>query len=109
ILEKCDRLEQAIGAPAFGLLGRTAVKTPHRQILQRQFLRIAIDDLGFAAEVRDRRVTVEPDVFEFEFGHKAWVAVTGLVWVCGRWRCQTPESNGVCRHKWLRTAGEQPT
>ena len=64
-----DRLEYAIRGVPLGLPGRTAVESPHRDIRKGQFLGIAIDDLRFAAQARNRRVAIEPDVFEFEFRH----------------------------------------
>ncbi len=63
-----DGLEQTIGAAPLGLAGRAAVKSPHRQILERGGLGELLDG-GLAAEVGNRLVTVEPDVFEFVLGH----------------------------------------
>ena len=63
-----DRLEDAIGVVAFRLHGRRAVKTPQRQLLERR-KRVEVLELGLAAQVRRRRVAVEPDVFELVFGH----------------------------------------
>ena len=57
-----DRLQYAVGTAAGGLLGRASVKAPQGQLLELgeagEFL-----DLGLAAKIRDRRVTIEPDVF----------------------------------------------
>ena len=70
------RLEQTIRAAAFGLFGRTTVEAPHRTIFERKVLRIAIDDLSFTAEASNRRVAVQPDVFEFQFCHISKYLVT---------------------------------
>ena len=63
-----DGLEHAIRVVAFRLHGRTAVKTPQRQLLERR-KRVELLELSLATQVRRRRVTVEPDVFEFVFCH----------------------------------------
>jgi hypothetical protein len=58
-----NRFQHAIGAVTLGLQGGRAVKAPQRELLQcwkgGEFL-----DLGFAAQIRRRRVSVEPDVLE---------------------------------------------
>jgi hypothetical protein len=65
-----DRLQDAIGAPAFGLLGRRSVKAPQGKLLKgregREFL-----DLGFAAETGYRLVSIEPNVLELKLRHQA--------------------------------------
>ena len=63
-----DWLEHAVGAAAFGLLGRATVEAPLWELLEAweagEFL-----DLSFTAKIRHRSVAVEPDVFQFVFGH----------------------------------------
>ena len=62
------RLQDTVGATSLSLAGRTAVEIPEGQLLQlRKALKIL--DLGFAAEVGDWLVTIEPDVFQFVFSH----------------------------------------
>ncbi len=73
-----DWFEHAVGAAAFGLLRRAAIKSPHRQLFE-SWKAFEFLDLGFSAEVRNGRVAVEPDVFQFVFGH-----MVGLV-VCCWW------------------------
>ena len=72
VWEHRDRLKHAIRAAAFRLLGRAAVEAPHRQLLEgreaSEFL-----DLGFAAEIWHGCVSIEPDVFQFVFGHNILV------------------------------------
>ena len=72
-----DRFQQAVRAVAFGLARRTAVKAPHRKFVEFWKL-IEFFDLGFAAEVRDGFVAVEPDVFQFVFRHVWVVDFVGL-------------------------------
>jgi hypothetical protein len=63
-----DGLEHAIRATAFSLLGGTSVESPERQALK-AWEGVKVFDQGFPAEIGDRGVTVEPDVFQFVFGH----------------------------------------
>ena len=64
-----DWFQDAIGALAFGLLSRAAVEPPVGKLFELweagEFL-----DLSLAAHAGQRRVTVEPDVFQFVFGHR---------------------------------------
>lgn len=63
-----DGLQNAIGGVAFGLLRGGAIKAPKRQLLEcRKFIEFL--DLGLAAQVGDRLVSVQPDVLEFELSH----------------------------------------
>jgi len=64
-----DRLEQDVRALALRLLRGAAVEAPLRDVVELQLGDIAIDDLGLGTKGRKGRVTVEPDVFQFEFGH----------------------------------------
>ena len=70
----CDRLQNAIRTVAFGLLGRTSVKTPHWNLFQGRKSAEVLDE-GFAADVGHRLIAVEPDVFQFVLSHllSAWV------------------------------------
>ena len=63
-----DRLQHAIGAVAFGLHGRRAVKTPQRKLFQRRKL-VEFLDLCLAAQIGCRRIPVEPDILELILGH----------------------------------------
>ena len=60
--------EHTIRAAAFGLLGRATVESPHRKLVESREA-VEILDQGFATEVRNGGVAVEPDVFQFVFGH----------------------------------------
>jgi hypothetical protein len=61
--EERDRLEEAVRARAVGLARRAAVEVPQRQRVERR-LRLEVDDLRLAAQVRDWLVAVQPDVLE---------------------------------------------
>src|SRR3954464_3005324 len=61
--EERYRLEEAVGARAVGRARRAAVKVPKRQLVERR-LRLEVDDLRLAAQVRDGLVAVQPDVLE---------------------------------------------
>ena len=65
----CDGFQQAVRAAALGLFGRAAVESPHGTVFEREVGGIAINNFSFSAEAGDGRVTVEPDVFQFQFGH----------------------------------------
>jgi hypothetical protein len=64
-----DRLQNAVGALPFRLLSRAAVEAPVGQFFE---LREATEflDLRLAAKVRHGLITIEPDVFQFVFGHR---------------------------------------
>ena len=66
--ENGDRLQHAIRALAFRLLRGATIEAPVGQVFE---LRKAVEflNLSFAAEAGQRRVAIEPDVFEFEFRH----------------------------------------
>ena len=68
--EKRDGLEHAVRVAALCLACRAAVEAPERQLLERRE-GVVLHDLGLAAEVRYGLVAVEPDVFEFELGHRS--------------------------------------
>ncbi len=68
VREDGDRLQHAIGAVAFGLLGGRTIEAPERKLLERRERREFLD-LGFAAQIRSRRISVEPDVLELILGH----------------------------------------
>ena len=60
-----NRLQDTIGIAAVGLLGGAAVKSPFGAVGKGQIIRVAVQDLGFAAEVSHGGVTIKPEVFEF--------------------------------------------
>jgi hypothetical protein len=62
------RLQNTVGTTSLSLAGGAAIEVPEGQLLQ---FRKALEflDLGFAAEVGDWLVTIEPDVFQFVFSH----------------------------------------
>jgi hypothetical protein len=70
IRENRHRLEHHVGALALGLLRRAAVKAPVGQFVQLGELGEFLD-LGLAAQAGERRVAVEPDVFQFVLSHDA--------------------------------------
>ncbi len=63
-----DGLQHAVGTAAGRLLGGTSVEAPEGKFFE---LRKAgeVLDLGLAAEAGNGLVAVEPDVFQFVFGH----------------------------------------
>ena len=63
-----DRLQHAIGALAFRLLRGASIKSPERQLGERREA-VVFFDLRLAAQVTDGLITVQPEVFEFVFGH----------------------------------------
>jgi hypothetical protein len=63
-----DWLQETVRAVALGLAGRAAVEAPHRELVEIGKV-FELFDLGFAAEVRDGLVAVEPDVFQFVLRH----------------------------------------
>ncbi len=63
-----NRFQNAVRVAAFGLLGGTAVKAPQRQLLEAREGAVFFDQ-RFAAQVRHRRVTVEPNVLELVLRH----------------------------------------
>ncbi len=63
-----DRFEHTVRATAFRLAGGATVEAPHGELVEgREF--IEVFDFGFAAQVRDRSVAIEPHIFEFVFRH----------------------------------------
>ena len=66
VLDDADGLQQAVGRVAFSLLGAGAVEVPTGAFLGG--LRLAVDDLRLAAQVRLGLVTVQPQVLKF-VGH----------------------------------------
>ncbi len=66
---KSDWAEKAIRAAAFSLLCGAAVESPFWAIAECKCINIAINDFRFAAKVWDWLIAVEPEVFEFQFGH----------------------------------------
>jgi hypothetical protein len=63
-----NRLQHAIGAVAFGLHGRGTVEAPQRELLERREI-FEFLDLRLAAKVRDRRISIEPNILELVFRH----------------------------------------
>ena len=61
-------LEHAVGTASWGLLRGTAVEAPEGKFFKRREAAVFFD-LSFAAQIRHRSVTVEPEVFEFVFSH----------------------------------------
>lgn len=68
VREDRDRLEHAVGATSFCLLGRATIEAPHWKLFE-SWEAGKFFDLGFAAEIWHGGVAVEPDVFQFVFGH----------------------------------------
>ncbi len=67
--KRSDRLEHAVRAPALGLARRAAVEAPQGELLEgREGAELL--HLRLAAQVRDRLVAVEPDVFELVLAHQ---------------------------------------
>jgi hypothetical protein len=64
-----DRLQHAVGAVAFGLHRRGAVESPQRKLREIGECAVFLD-LRLAAQVRDGRIAVEPDVFELVLRHR---------------------------------------
>ena len=71
-------LENAVRAAAFGLLGGTTIEAPERKLFE-GWEAVVFLDLGLAAEVWHRGIAVEPDVFQFVFGHIGLVSL--VLWL----------------------------
>ena len=69
VREDAHRLQHAVRAPAFRLLGGAAVEAPQGQLLQRRERRSNVLDLRLAAQVGDGGVPVEPDILELILRH----------------------------------------
>ena len=63
IREERDRLQETVRVRARRLARRAAVEVPQRKLVERR-LRVEIDDLRLAAQVRNGLVAVQPDVLE---------------------------------------------
>ncbi len=63
-----NRLQDAIRAVTFGLASRAAIEAPVRELFQGRKL-VEILDQGFAADVGNGGVTVQPDIFQFILRH----------------------------------------
>src|SRR5206468_11750639 len=61
--EERDGLQEAVRVRPVRLARRAAVEVPARQLVERR-LRVEVDDLRLAAEVRNGLVAVQPDVLE---------------------------------------------
>ncbi len=63
-----DRLQHAIRTVTLGLQGRASVEAPQRKLFQgRKFIELL--DLRFAAQIRHRGISVEPDILELILCH----------------------------------------
>src|SRR5690606_27312008 len=74
------RLQHHVRTLAFRLLGRASVEAPVGKFFE---LREAGEflDLSLAAQAGQWRVAVEPDVFQFVFGHRE-VGLKEVFWGC---------------------------
>src|SRR5262245_65719937 len=63
--EERDRLEEAVRIRAVRLAGRAAVEVPERQLVEGR-LRVEVDELRLAAQIRNGLVAVQPTVLELE-------------------------------------------
>src|SRR3954462_9315647 len=63
VREERHRLQETVGARAVRLARRAAVEVPQREPVERG-LGVEIDDLRFAAQIRNGLVAVQPDVLE---------------------------------------------
>ena len=72
VREDSYRDQNTVRAASGGLLGRAAVKSPFGKFFEFREGGVVFD-LCLATEVADGFVAVEPDVFEFVFGHGGYL------------------------------------